>query len=177
MCKQNFDYAFERVIGHEGGFQQDYNDRGNWTEGRIGKGELKGTKFGITAMMYPDIDIKNLTPAAAKKIYQKDYWSRLDLSVFDKFESYLVFDAAINHGAGNAIRFVQGAVGVVADGVIGPVTRQAIKKRMPVLFCVAFLSHRLMFFTHISTWGNFGKGWARRVAKQMKEVSGYYENS
>ena len=45
-----FILSFDRVIGHEGLFQNDRDDRGNWTSGKIGVGELKGTKFGIAAM-------------------------------------------------------------------------------------------------------------------------------
>ena len=36
-----FDKAFERVIGHEGLFQNDTKDRGNWTTGVIGQGSTK----------------------------------------------------------------------------------------------------------------------------------------
>jgi len=42
----NFDLAFDRVIGHEGGYTDDPRDRGNWTGGATGRGELKGTKYG-----------------------------------------------------------------------------------------------------------------------------------
>ena len=45
-----FDKVFNRVIGHEGGFQNMHHDRGNWTGGKVGEGELKGTKFGLSAM-------------------------------------------------------------------------------------------------------------------------------
>lgn len=42
--------------------------------------------------------------------------------------SLSVFDAAVNHGLGNASRMLQRAVGVVDDGVIGNMTIAAIKK-------------------------------------------------
>lgn len=45
-----FDVVFERLMPHEGGFQCDPKDRGNWTGGRVGVGELKGTNRGIAAM-------------------------------------------------------------------------------------------------------------------------------
>ena len=71
MSKLTFDQAFERLIGHEGNFTNDKDDRGNWTTGIIGKGQLKGTKYGISAMTYPQLDIKNLTLDQAKQIYKK----------------------------------------------------------------------------------------------------------
>ena len=60
MSKLTFDKAFDRLIGHEGEFTNDPKDRGNWTTGVIGRGQLKGTKFGISAMTYPHLDIINL---------------------------------------------------------------------------------------------------------------------
>jgi len=71
---ENFDKAFDWVMKWEGLFSDDPNDPGNWTGGQPGKGILKGTKFGISAMSYPSIDIKSLTKETAKEIYYKDYW-------------------------------------------------------------------------------------------------------
>jgi hypothetical protein len=42
-----------------------------WTTGIIGKGICKGTKYFISAMTYPDLDIKNLLDQA-KAIYKRD---------------------------------------------------------------------------------------------------------
>ncbi len=56
-----FDSACVRRIGHEGKFTDNPKDDGNWTGGKQGRGELKGTKYGIAAKSYPHLDIKNLT--------------------------------------------------------------------------------------------------------------------
>jgi lysozyme family protein len=61
------------VFAVEGGFTTDKNDRGNWTSGVVGQGELKGTNHGISAMSYPNLDIKNLTQEQATEIYVRDY--------------------------------------------------------------------------------------------------------
>ena len=34
----NFEIAFQRLIGHEGGYSNDRNDPGNWTGGKEGVG-------------------------------------------------------------------------------------------------------------------------------------------
>lgn len=39
----------------------DRNDKGNWTGGRVGVGQLKGTKYGISAAAYLHLGIKSLT--------------------------------------------------------------------------------------------------------------------
>lgn len=166
--KLEFNIAFDRVIGHEGQFQKSPGDRGNWTGGQVRKGILKGTKFGISAMTYPNLDIENLTLEQAKAIYYKDWWVKLGMDLFKPALSYQMFDAAINHGMWNATKMLQRAVGVNDDGIIGPITRKAVD-RMPlddILMC--FLSERLDFMTYIGTWDTYGKGWARRIALNLK---------
>jgi len=82
--------------------------------------------------------------------------------------SYLVFDAAVNSGIGQSIRFLQRAVGVADDGAIGPITLSAIKRLDAESLCARFLGHRLEFMTKLSTFDVFGKGWSRRLADQLK---------
>ena len=67
-----FDKTFERVIGHEGGFQDDVRDRANWASGTCNVGKCNGTKYGLSAMTYPTLDIRNLTLNQAKDIYKRD---------------------------------------------------------------------------------------------------------
>ena len=64
----NFDQAFTALIGNEGNYTLNHKDRGNWTGGMSGAGQLRGTKYGISAASYPAVDIKNLTLEAAKAI-------------------------------------------------------------------------------------------------------------
>lgn len=164
----NFDTAFDRSLDSEGGFQADPNDRGNWTTGIQGKGRLKGTKYGIAAMTYPDVDIKGLTVAEAKTIYRRDWWDRFNMDQFPSALQAQMFDAAINHGMHTATRLVQRAVGVKDDGIIGPVTRGAIAQTEINDLLMLFLAERLEFMTNLRTWSNFGRGWARRIAQKLK---------
>ena len=124
MSKLTFDQAFERLIGHEGNFTNDKDDRGNWTTGIIGKGQLKGTKYGISAMTYPQLDIKNLTLDQAKQIYKRDWWDALNANKIDTAIVFQVWDFAINAGMATAKRKLQSAIGVADDGIIGPITLQ-----------------------------------------------------
>ena len=164
----NFDLAFDRVIGHEGGFQDDKRDRGNWTSGVIGKGELKGTKFGLAAMTYPTLDIKNLTVEQAKAIYKRDWWDKLGMDRFSKAIAYQMFDAAINHGSSRANKFLQAAVGVKVDGIVGPKTIAAVKSADQNDILLKFLAERLTFFTGIKAFDTYGRGWSRRIAENLK---------
>ena len=162
-----FDQAFERLIGHEGKFTNDRQDRGNWTTGVIGKGELKGTKYGISAMTYPDLDIKNLTLVQAKQIYKRDWWDKINADQIDTALVFQVWDFAINAGMGTAKRKLQLAVGVLDDGTIGNLTIQAINKADLNDILLKFNAERLKYYTSLSTWPRYGKGWTLRVAGQL----------
>lgn len=163
----SFDVAFERVVGHEGGYQKNPKDRGNWTGGQVGKGELKGTKYGISAMAYPDEDIENLTLQRAKFLYKRDFWDRAQGDQYHGAIAYQLFDMAVNHGNGNAIRMLQRAANVADDGQIGPVSLAAINAMDLNDVLMRLNGQRLLFITKISTWDEFGKGWVRRVAGNL----------
>ena len=165
---QAFNQAFERVIGHEGGYQCDTTDRGNWDTGVVGKGNCKGTKFGLAAMTYPTLDIKNLTLDQAKEIYYRDWWCALQMDKYPKALTYQMFDAAINHGSRRAVQFLQRAVGALDDGVIGPKTLAAINQQDINDVLLKFLAERLEFFTNVPTWKTYCTGWTRRVAQNLR---------
>jgi lysozyme family protein len=153
----DFNTAFERLLGHEGAFTANPKDRGNWTSGEVGKGELKGTKYGIAAHQFPHLDIANLTTEDARAIYKERYWDKVDGDSLPYPIAFEVFDAAVNHGVSRAQEFM----GAALDGA----DPQTIS---PDLFIRRFNGHRLQFFTDLRTWPSFGKGWARRVANNLR---------
>jgi lysozyme family protein len=159
-----FDQAFEIVVGHEGGYTDNPQDRGNWTSGTIGQGELRGTKYGISAAAYPSTDIAGLTLAGAREIYRRDYWDKIEGDSLDPGLALVVFDAAVNNGVGRAIRWLQEAVGVTADGVIGDRTRDAIRAADATEALVGVHAARIHFMASLPTWQTFGRGWSRRLA-------------
>lgn len=166
----NFDLAFEKLLGHEGGLTLDQKDRGNWTTGVIGKGTLKGTKYGISAMAYPNEDIKNLTLARAKQLYRRDYWDAVKAEHVPDALRFDLFDAAVNSGVKQAATWLQRAAGAEPDGIIGPKTLLAVRMADPQMLAKRFNGHRLRFMTDLKTWGSFGKGWARRIADNLLEA-------
>lgn len=154
----NFDTAFERLIGHEGGYVNNPADPG---------GE---TKFGISKRAYPGVDIAKLTVEQAKAIYLRDYWSRAQCDTLPPVVAFQLFDTAVNSGIGQAIRFLQRAVGVADDGVMGPLTMSAVRRLDAEALAARYNGQRLEFMTKLSTWDTFGRGWARRIAKNLQEV-------
>jgi lysozyme family protein len=160
----NFDECFDHLIGNEGGFTLNPKDRGNWTTGVVGQGELKGTNWGIAAASYPEVDIKNLTKEGAKAIYLKDFWLPLGLDTAPSGVRFQIFDSAVNHGIKRAVKLSQAALGLVVDGVIGPKTFTAIQKATPLPFVLSFNAYRLKYYTSLESFVDFGKGWVNRVA-------------
>jgi len=159
-----FEQAFARLIGHEGKFTDDPKDRGNWTSGRCGVGELKGTKYGISAMAYPHLDIRNLSLDAAKLIYQRDYYDVVDAHPAVRFQ---LFDAAVNHGKENAVRILQRAAGVAQDGHWGPRSQAALDAMSLDDQLMRFVAYRLHFWADLKTFDEFGRGWTRRGADNL----------
>lgn len=163
----NFDIIFERVIGHEAGYTDNPKDPGNWTGGKVGNGTLKGTKYGIAANTYPDLDIKNLTIEQAKAIYFEDWYEATGMNRFSSAMQFQMFDAAFNHGMRNASKIYQRSVGAKDDGVIGPKTLMKASELSEDDRLLRFLSFRLKFYTSLKTFDDFGRGWTNRVANNL----------
>ena len=164
----NFDIAFERIIGHEGKFTDNPKDNGNWTGGKQGKGILKGTKYGIAANTYPDLDIKNLTLDEAKQIYYQDWWIKIKGDEIPFPIVYQLWDFAINSGMQTSVKALQRAASVKDDGVIGSKTISAINNMNINDVLILLSAERLEFMASLSSWNAFGKGWARRIAINLR---------
>lgn len=162
--------AFEMVIGNEGGYTNISADKGNWTSGKIGIGELKGTKYGISAMCYPHLDIPNLTLEQARDIYHKDYWCRYKCDCLPDAVGLVLFDSVVNSSAKRMIKILQQCLGVSADGIIGNQTIGACN-RLPLKKIInEFLDKRLDYLMSLKDWKHFGNGWANRI-KHVREYA------
>lgn len=109
VISDDFDKALDITLELEGRskLSLNRNDPGNWTGGKIGSGELKGTKFGISAKAYPNLDIKNLTFEAAKAIYLSDYWNKAKCDKFPWPMNAAVFDFAVQSGVSRSLKYVK----------------------------------------------------------------------
>lgn len=151
----NFDCAFDLLIGHEGGYVNHASDPG---------GE---TKFGVSKRSYPNEDIKNLTLDRAKEIYQVDYWEAAGCEHVPDSVKFDLFDMAVNSGIPRAIKTLQEAALAEVDGVLGPMTIQAVRVMDADLLRARFNGVRLRFMADLPTWPAFGRGWARRIADNL----------
>ena len=154
----NFDTAFERLIGIEGGYVNDPDDPG---------GE---TKFGISKRSYPGVDIKALTRDDAKAIYLRDFWDVLGDSVPPAVK-FQAFDFGVNSGIQTAIRKLQTAIGVADDGHWGPISAAKCASMSVTDVIALFVAERLDYWRRLTNWPKYGNGWAGRAATDLRYMA------
>ena len=161
------------ILKHEGGFVNDPADRGGATNLGITQQTLtewRGVPVSVD-------DVKNLTEAEARDIYETRYLKapKIDWLTFPHPQIF-VFDMAVNHGPSRAIKILQktinragfGQIGV--DGGMGPMTNNAATAAQAAMgnyFQNAMVEERKAFYEKIiannPTQERFRKGWMNRA--------------
>lgn len=156
----------------EGGLSMNQNDPGNWTGGKLGGGTLKGTKYGISAAAYPNVDIQSLTPQTVKSLYFNDYWTKAGCHLLPAPIAFLTADAAVQHGPSQAVKFLQRALRLNDDGAVGPVTVGAARGAVTEDLVDAALAQRIKFYIQLPPSNDYAAGgWANRLVKVFREVA------
>lgn len=154
-----FTQFINRVLEHEGGYVNHPQDPGGETNHGITKRTAR--ENGYTGSM------RTMTRAQAVEIYRKAFWQRYRADQMPEAVAFQFLDACINHGYGNAARMLQRAAGVADDGVIGAVSLAAVNKLPENDLLLRFNAERIVFYTKLSTFTTFGKGWVKRVAQNL----------
>lgn len=152
----DFDKAFAKLLGHEGDFSDHKDDPGGAT--RYGVTEAVARANGYRGSM------RELPLETAKTIYRSLYWDAVKADALPQGLRYSVFDAAVNSGPAQALKWLQGAVGAVPDGRIGPQTLSLANAANPDQTLRRMLAQRLHFMTGLKNWPSFSRGWSRRIA-------------
>lgn len=156
----NFNTAFDLLLGHEGGFSDHAADPGGKTN--YGITEAVAREAGYTG------DMRELPMQLAKDIYLARFWRSIRADDLPPGIRYAVFDAAVNSGPAQATKWLQRALGVEADGVIGPKTLAAAYAQDARALRLRMLAQRLRFMAGLPNWPAFSRGWARRIADLME---------
>lgn len=126
------------------------------------------TKFGIAANANTNVNIKTLTWDAAENIYVKQYWLRGSCDKLNPRVAILHFDGCVNHGVQRANKFLQQALGVVQDGVIGPVSLKKLDACDDDEICTKICRFRSDFYRQIvknkPSQSIFLAGWLFRIS-------------
>jgi lysozyme family protein len=163
MTAANYDECIEKVLEYEGGYQNDPNDSGNWTGCSPGKGENRGTNRGISACTYPAEDIKNMTEERAREIYRSDFWNPIQGDNLPAGVDLCTFDGSVNSGRSRGVAWLQRAVGVEDDGIVGALTIEAANAADDHATIDGMCDERMHFLRGLETWPLYGTGWTNRV--------------
>ena len=66
---------------------------------------------------------------------------------------------------------LQRALNVADDGVIGKQTLAALAQRSENDLLLLFNAERARFYTRLSTFATFGRGWTNRVAENLRQAA------
>lgn len=111
----------------------------------------------------PTRSVHLMTDAECSAIMEGQFWTPAHCGELWAGLDVLAYDISVNCGPSRAIRMVQQAVGVKADGVFGLHTRDAVRSvndQQALLKKIATI--RLSFWHRLTTWWRFGKGWSSR---------------
>jgi lysozyme family protein len=168
------DEAIDAVIEREGGFVDHPADRAG------------GTKFGVTMQTLSRWrgapatreDVRNLSVATARNIYRSYYIAEPGFrAIANETVRALVFDSAVHHGVGGAVRLIQRALRFPLpeqDGVFGPKTRAAVSAADPAALYRGIVAERAKKFGVIITsdpsQSVFAAGWMNRLAGWIEQA-------
>jgi lysozyme family protein len=157
-----FERALAKVLVSEGGYVNLKADPGG------------ATNRGVTQRVYdayrqrlglPLVPVRGISATEVEAIYKANYWSLAKCDQLPAGISYVVFDGAVNSGVAQSVKWLQRALNVVPDGVVGNATLAAVQNYGNMDRLVdAICDRRLAFLKALKTWKAFGKGWASRVA-------------
>ncbi len=164
MAETRFEICLSEVLRHEGGYADHPADPGGATNMGITHKTLARWRNVSPWWDLPKAEVQNLTRTEAARIYRAGYWNLCRAGELPPGIDLAVFDYAVNSGPDRAIRTLQAVLGVVVDGLVGPLTIGAAARANATAVVNAICDKRLGFLRALSTFPTFGRGWTSRVA-------------
>lgn len=155
-----FDECFDALLVHEGEYADLENDPGSKTRYGVTEAVARSAGYGG--------DMRELPVDLAKSIYRLQYWNAVRADELPQGIRYLVFDAAVASGVRQSVLWLQRALGVAADGILGPVTLAAAHAVDAERLKARLLAQRLRFMAELPNWPSFSRGWTRRIADLLE---------
>ena len=163
---KNFRDCLELVLKHEGGFVDHPKDPGGMTN------------LGVTKKVWEEWvghpvtekDMRELTPEIVAPMYEMRYWRTSYCEKLPRGLDLLVFSMAVNAGAGRSVKLLQDSLGLVMDGIIGPITMARINEANVETLIDKFSETREDYYKGLKLFPVFGKGWLSRTEKERLEA-------
>lgn len=153
----NFKKSLSFLLRDEGGNDDDPEDHGGRTSRGITQREYDAWR---DEQALPLKDVWQATNDEVENIYHDEYWLPLCDTLPDGID-YLYFDMAVNAGPHRATILLQRALGVSADGRIGPVTRREIVLADPSELVRHYTEQKRKFYISLHQ-PRFLRGWLNR---------------
>lgn len=159
--KSSYTNAMKQIRQFEGGYVDHPRDPGG------------ATNFGITQAVYDEYriskklakrSVKQIAESEVDDIYLTRYANKIRYDDLPAGVDFATLDGAINSGVSRGAKWLQGALGVSADGVVGAKTVAAATAADALKVIKAIYSKRTGFLRGLSTFSTFGKGWLSRCA-------------
>lgn len=163
MADTRFDICLAEVLRHEGGYVDHPVDPGGATNMGITRKTLARWRNVSPWWDLPKSEVQKLSPTEAGRIYRAGYWNLCRADDMPVGVDLALFDYAVNSGPDRAIRALQAVLGVVVDGLVGPLTIGAAARANATNVVNALCDRRLGFLKGLATFSTFGPGWTSRV--------------
>lgn len=158
--------AMKIYLKFEGGKDDDPRDPGGRTNQGVIQREFSAW---LRKNGKPNRDVFTMTDAERDAIYWQNYGARVRFNELPPGVDLVICDGAINSGPSQCVKWVQRALGLTADGVLGDVTLQAIVNYDDHDLLIAkIIERRNAFLRSLKTFVHFGKGWISRTSQLQK---------
>lgn len=169
--------VMDHVFRWEGGYVNHRDDPGGATNFGITHKTL--AKWRGVRSVTPD-EVKAMTRNEAEQIYAANYWAKIRGDELPGPIAFVMMDAAVNSGPGNAVKAIQKACNSLGqtlkvDGKIGPKTIAAINNCETSPLLNEFIVRRGVFYGSLVTFTTFGLGWARRLVEGARAANSILE--
>lgn len=165
MSASNFPASLKLVLTSEGGNDDDPSDHGGRTSRGITQREYDAWR---REKGLPPLDVWDAPQEDVDTIYHDEYWNPWG-DLLPTGVDYIYFNNCVLDGPVRATILLQEALGVTADGRVGPMTRQAIRESQPGSTIVKMSEASAAFYRGLHQ-PKFLKGWLNRVAFVQKNA-------
>lgn len=159
MAASNWKASLAAVLKVEGGNDDDPADHGGRTSRGITQREYDAWR---RLQNMPTLDVWKAPQSDIESIYHDEYWNP-NCDLLPIGADFLLFNMAVNAGPNRGAIILQRALGVTADGRIGPMTREAIAKADARKLIEDYSNQSRAFYLSLHQ-PKFTKGWLNRVA-------------
>lgn len=173
------DKIVSEVVDREGGYVDNPADTGGPTNFGITQATLAAWR----GVIVTPSDVQAMPRSEAEAIYKDRYYHRPGYdAIKDEKLAAIVVDCAVQFWTDDATAWLQLALGVTADGKIGPATLAALEAADPRTVAVRIMAYRIRRRGHritaatkkgsrVPDQSRFAEGWADRDADFLESVA------